>query len=308
MQNSPMKHTPSILDAPNSKPGLKNWMTRLIKGLLVGIGAILPGLSGGVLSVIFGIYDPMIRFLAHITHQFKENVRYFIPVGIGGVLGVLLFSVFVEKAFGRFEAQFVCLFIGFVIGTFPSLYRTAGKEGRHASDLWILAIFAILLFAIMFMGRNFPAIQPSPLVWFFAGALDALGFIVPGMSPSNFLIYFSLYDKMASSISHFDFTMLIPFGLGAVLCIFAFAKLVARMFQQHYSKMYHAILGLVIGSTIAIFPSTVFPAFTPAGLQAMGLGLPVALPFALIMLALGIFLSYRFSLVEERIEREHPRA
>ena len=65
----------NYIQAPNAKPTPRNWLTRLIKGILVGIGAILPGLSGGVLSVIFGIYDPMIQFLSNIKHRFLENVR-----------------------------------------------------------------------------------------------------------------------------------------------------------------------------------------------------------------------------------------
>ena len=116
------------------------WFSRLLKGIMVGIGFILPGLSGGVLAVIFRIYDPMIKFLAKPQHKFVKNVLYFIPVGIGGAIGVVLFSVLVEKAFGQYAAQFTCLFIGFVIGTFPSLYRTAGKQGRTSKHLMILAI------------------------------------------------------------------------------------------------------------------------------------------------------------------------
>lgn len=292
------------LSAPNATPSLKNILIRLVKGILIGIGAILPGLSGGVLSVIFGVYDPMIRFLSHIGHRFKENVFYFLPIGVGGLLGVLLFSVVVVAAFGRFQAQFVCLFIGFVIGTFPSLYRQAGKEGRNGADLFILALCAAGIFSLMFAGKGMPTVQPNPLVWFLSGATVALGFIVPGMSPSNFLIYFGLYDKMSAAIAAFDFSMLLPFGAGGVLCIILFSKLVAHLFDRHYSKMYHAILGMVVGSSLAIFPTTVFPAFTAAGLAQAGLSFGAAFLFALLLLAAGIACSYAFSKVEDRVSAE----
>ncbi len=121
----------SHLDAPES---VGAWLVRLLKGIAIGIGFILPGLSGGVLAVIFKIYDPMIKFLANLRQRFWANVRYFIPVGIGGVIGVVLFSIVVAAAFGRYEAAFVTLFIGFVIGTFPSLWRQAGKQGRSVQD------------------------------------------------------------------------------------------------------------------------------------------------------------------------------
>lgn len=293
-----------MIQAPNARPGMKNMLIRFLKGLLIGIGAILPGLSGGVLSVIFGIYDPMIRFLANLKDRFWEHVGYFLPVAVGGGVGVVLFSLFVEKAFGRFAAQFVCLFIGFVIGTFPSLYRTAGKEGRTHSDHIVLILCAAAIFSLMFLGKDMPEVTPNTLIWFLSGATVALGFIVPGMSPSNFLIYFGLYDKMASAIRSFDFAMLIPFSIGGVVCILLFAKLANYLFRAYYSKMYHAILGMVIGSSLAIFPSTVFPAYAKEGLKLSGLSLPVALLFGIVMLILGVVASYRFSKVEERVERK----
>lgn len=106
---------------------LTDWLIRLIKGIIVGIGFILPGLSGGVLAVIVGMYDPLIRFLANLKERFLKNLLFFLPFAIGAAIGIVLFAVVVEKAFGKYAAQFVCLFLGFVAGTFPSLYRTAGK-------------------------------------------------------------------------------------------------------------------------------------------------------------------------------------
>ena len=87
--------------AVNSKAGYNpvvDWIVRLVKGALVGIGAIVPGLSGGVLAVVFGIYEPMLRFLANIRHKFLANLRFFLPVGIGGELandpiGVVQFTL-----------------------------------------------------------------------------------------------------------------------------------------------------------------------------------------------------------------------
>lgn len=291
----------------NTLPQSGGWLLRLIKGLLVGIGAILPGLSGGVLAVIFGIYRPMIAFLSNPFKNLKDNIRFFFPIGIGGLLGVFLFSIFVKKAFGIYAAQFVCLFLGFVIGTFPSLYRQAGEEGRSTRDLVVLGAAAIFIFVLMLFGQHLPKITPNPVVWAIAGSVVALGFIVPGMSPSNFLIYFGLYDQMAKAISDFELSMLIPFMLGAILCILLFSKLAARLFQKHYSTMYHFILGTVVGSTFGILPAIVFPAFTPEGLAASGLSLPVSLVFAIVMTLIGIVISYQFSKLEERVEEQRRK-
>lgn len=279
----------------------QKWFIRFLKGVAVGIGAILPGLSGGVLAVIFNIYDPLLKFLGNIQKNFKENVLYFIPVGMGGVLGVVLFSLFVEQAFGKFAAQFTCLFIGFVAGTFPSLFKTAGKEGRNNSDWVTMVVSAMAIFGIMLLGSaSLTAVQPSFLAWVFSGVLIGLGVIVPGMSPSNFLIYFGLYDKMAAGISSFNFGVIIPLAIGVVACVILFAKLANWLFSKYYSKMYHFILGMVVGSSLAIFPTTVFPSLTQAGLAESGLTLTTGILFSVGMFILGTLFSFWFSRIEDK--------
>lgn len=294
--------TPGSLNrlSPSAPPAI-DWLIRMAKGFIIGFGAILPGLSGGVLAVIFGVYDRMMKFLGNIRHEFLKNVLYFLPIGIGGILGILFFSGVVEAAFGTFAALFTALFIGFVAGTFPSLYRTAGLSGRKRSDWVILLLAACFVFGLMLLGeQSLTSITPSIPVWFICGMLIALGFIVPGLSPSNFLIYFGLYDKMASSIKNLEIAMLLPFMVGVILCILLFAKFVNFMFANFYSKMYHAILGLVVGSTLAIFPTVIFPAFTSENLVKMNLSFGLALMIMIGMFFIGIVISYLFSKLEDK--------
>ncbi|MEZ7866431.1 MAG: DUF368 domain-containing protein [Paludibacteraceae bacterium] len=281
-----------------------DWIIRMVKGVIIGIGFILPGLSGGVLAVIFGLYDKILKFLANVKEDFIKNVLFFIPVGIGMAIGIFLFSVVVEKAFGKYAAIFICLFVGFVIGTFPSLYRTAGKQGRKTKDILIMLISALVLFGLMMLGeKQLMDVAPGILSWLGSGALISLGLIVPGMSPSNFLIYFGLYDKMASGIKDLDLSVIIPLIVGAVICVLLFAKLAAHLFRKYYSGMYHFILGMVIGSSVAIFPAIVFPALKPEVLSAAGLSIAGAVLLCIAMLIAGTVASYLFSKVEEK----HPR-
>ena len=290
----------------DEKESAAAWLTRMVKGILVGIGFILPGLSGGVLAVIFRIYDPIIRFLSKPFHKFWSQVSYFIPIGIGAGIGILLFSIVVEAAFGRFEAQFICLFIGFVIGTFPSLFRTAGKQGRTPLHWTVMVVSAVAIFAVMLVGGSLALnVAPSIPAWFGSGALIGLGVIVPGMSPSNFLIYFGLYDKMAAGIAAFDMTVIIPLFIGLIACVLLFAKGAAWAFDRHYAGMYHFILGMVVGSSLAIFPTVVFPAFGDEGLARQGLSLWPAVVFAVVLLLVGVVASWLFSKVEDRVSDEH---
>jgi putative membrane protein len=233
-----------------------DWLIRLIKGAMVGIGAIVPGLSGGVIAVVFGIYEPLMRFLGNLRVKFLENIRYFLPIGIGGVLGVVGFSAVVDYAFTHFAAQFTWLFIGFISGTFPSLYKTSGKEGRKPWHWLILLGMAVGTFYYMFWMETIRnvSLAPNIWVWLLSGLLMGLGLVVPGMSPSNFLIYLGLYQPMASGIRQLDFGVIIPIGIGVVICILIFAKLISWLFNKAYPVMYHLILGIVVGSTAAIIP------------------------------------------------------
>lgn len=296
------KATKAATVKPNA---MVDWFIRLIKGIVIGIGFILPGLSGGVFAVILGIYDKLIQFLSDIRKKFLQNIAFFFPVAIGMAIGIVIFSIFVEKAFGKYAAQFICLFVGFVVGTFPSLYKTAGKEGRSSKDLILFAVSTLFIFVLMMIGeKQLTAIPPSFPVWMGSGALIGLGVVVPGMSPSNFLIYFGLYDKMAIGIKDFDFGVIIPLIIGLVVCVLMFAKLAAYLFRRYYSEMYHFILGMVAGSSLAIFPTVVFPAFHTEQLAASGLSFFGSFLLCIAFLGVGVIISYLFSKVEEKYPRE----
>jgi len=249
----------AVKDTLRKKDSIGDWLFRLVKGVLIGIGFIVPGLSGGVLAVIFGIYEPLMRFLGNLKEKFVRNVLYFIPVGIGGVIGVVAFSAVVDYAFTNFAAPFIWLFIGFISGTFPSLIKTSGKKGRkpyHWVMLLVIAAGTFLLMRWMESIQNV-SVTPSFGSWLLSGALIGLGVVVPGMSPSNFLIYLGLYQPMAAGIKTLDLGVVIPLFLGLVACVLLFAKLVSWLFDRAYTSMYHLILGIVIGSTLAIIPSGV---------------------------------------------------
>ncbi len=243
----------------HKKESPSDWFIRLVKGIIIGVGFITPGLSGGVLAVVFGVYEPLMRFLANLKYKFLKNVFFFLPIGIGGVLGIIAFSAVVDYAFSNFAAQFIWLFIGFIAGTFPSLFKTAGKEGRKAWHWILLGGMAVITLLFMRWMESFNNVTlPQTFInWLMSGALIGLGVVVPGMSPSNFLIYLGLYQPMASGIRHLDLKVIIPLVLGLLLCVFGFAKLVSWLFKKAYTVMYHLILGIVVGSTLAIIPGGV---------------------------------------------------
>jgi putative membrane protein len=279
------------LDQENKKNILLDWIIRFFEGILVGVGFITPGLSGGVLAVVFGIYEPLMRFLGNLRENFLKNVIYFLPVGLGGIIGVVAFSAVVDYAFSNYPAQFTWLFIGFIAGTFPSLFKTSGKQGRESWHWILLVVVAAGTLFLMRWLDNIQGIQLQPSFgnWVMSGALIGLGVVVPGMSPSNFLIYLGLYQPMAAGIRSLELGVILPLFLGGLFCVLLFARLVAWLFKEYYALMYHLILGIVVGSTIVIIPE---------GVRGWGLAVSAALFLA------GGVVSYGLAKLDEKYGRE----
>lgn len=275
------------------KNDLYDWLLRLAKGTLIGTGAILPGVSGGALAAIFGLYERIIAFIANLTKDFKKNFLYFLPVAIGGVLGIFLLSFVLSYFFEKAETQILWFFVGCIIGTVPALMKQAAKKGRKPRHLAIMLVSAVVaLFCLYQMQSLIGGSMPRNFfTWMMAGGIFALGMIVPGLSPSNFLVYLDMYKPMTDGIKDLDFAVIIPIGIGAVVTVIAFSKLVNWILQKAYAGMFHVILGIVFASTIMIIPFHY---------NYLSIG---ALVCALALVA-GIFLGAWMSKLEEEYKPE----
>ncbi|KFN90354.1 membrane protein [Tetragenococcus muriaticus PMC-11-5] len=183
---------------------IRDWLFRFIKGMFIGSGFILPGVSGGALAAIFGIYERIISFLAHITKNFKENVLFFLPVGLGALTALFLLSFVVSFLLGSYASIILWFFVGCIVGTVPALWKEAGKKGRSQRELFILITSFVGAFLFLWQGAGlFTEISQNIWTWMIAGFLIALGVIVPGLSPSNFLVYMGMYKAMADGFKKF---------------------------------------------------------------------------------------------------------
>lgn len=233
-----------------------DWLIRLVKGAFVGTGFILPGVSGGALAAIFGLYERLITFIAHITKNFKENFFFFLPVGIGMLAGIILLSYPLSYFLEEHLAPTMWFFIGAIIGILPSLWKQAGKKGRSAKHYVIMAValvvaFLFLKFGVQMIGGDMPQ---NFATWTMAGAIIALGVLLPGLSPSNLLLYMGMYTAMVEGFKHLDLTILAPLVLGLFVCMMVFSKLVDMLFDKAYAGLYHVIMGVVLASTVLIVP------------------------------------------------------
>ena len=242
---------------------------RVLQGALIGLGAVLPGISGGVLCVVFGFYALIMEFLADPFRKFKTHGAMLAPVLVGVVLGFLGVAKILAILLETFEHQSVCLFIGLIAGMLPSLFREAGEQGRPKSSYVSLTIAMVLTFALLISLKIFSVqISPNFLWYLFCGFCLALSIIAPGMSFSTLLMPLGLYEPFVAGIGHMDFGVLIPGGIGAILTIILFAKAVNMLFDKHYSPSFHAILGVVIAATVIIIP---FESFTGIGISIVNI-------------------------------------
>jgi len=232
------------------------WILLVIKGMVVGAGAILPGISGGVLCVVFGIYQPMMALLAHPIKSFKIYYKLFIPFLIGWVLGFLALAKLVEMLFAASSTIAISLFVGLIAGTLPSLFKEAGKNGSSKGS-WIgFSIGLFVMFTVLTMLSKGTATDISPNIWWFAfcGIVWGFSLIIPGLSSSSILIFMGLYQPMTSGIASLDMLVILPLIAGLAITVFLFARLVNFLFEKHHSIMHHTIIGIVIASTLLIIP------------------------------------------------------
>lgn len=234
---------------------------KILQGALVGLGAVLPGVSGGVLCVVFGIYKTIMEFLSSPFKRFKTHFPKLLPYGIGLVIGFLGIAKLLAFLLEHYEAPSICLFIGLITGMIPSLYKDAGLQGRTKGSFISLAAAVIIVFALLISLKLFSVtITPNFLWYLFSGFCLALSVIAPGMSFSTLLMPLGLYQPFIDGISSFSLAVLIPGGLGAAATVIIFAKTVNMLFEKRYSFAFHAILGIVIAATVMIIPFASFAA------------------------------------------------
>lgn len=237
------------------KSGIGEIIMRLIHGAFIGLGAVLPGISGGVLCVVFGVYRPIMELLSHPFKAIKKYAKLLIPVVIGIGVGFLAISKLLGFLLNKYPDPSVCLFVGLIAGMLPSLFREAGQKGRSKGSFISLGICFVVVLALL-LGLNAVNVKIEPnFGWYiFCGFCIALSVIAPGMSFSTLLMPLGLYTPLVEGIGNLDFSVLIPAGIGGLITVILLAKAIDTLMNRHYSVAFHGIIGIVIAATIVIIP------------------------------------------------------
>lgn len=238
----------------------KNFLVKailwVVQGFIVGLGAILPGVSGGTLCYAFGIYDQIIEVLSNPFKGVKKHWKMLIFIGIGGVLGFVGFAGITEQLLKWNEAVVLCVFVGLIAGTVPELWREAGKEKRGKLSIVALVVSFIAISVVFYLFKSVLqlTLAPSLVGWLVCGLLWGLSFIIPGFSSSTLLLFFGIYEQMSHGISHLDFGVLIPLGIAMLATLLLFSRIMKLLFDKYHSIASHAVMGFVLATTLMILP------------------------------------------------------
>lgn len=255
-----------------------------LKGIVVGVANVIPGVSGGTMAVVCNVYD---RIIALISPNIKKIIaawKFWLPLALGMVFGIVAFSAVVTMLLERFPVPTVYFFEGLVAGSIPLIVRKVrGARARRTAKIpFEAASFALglLLMVVMLVCR--PAKEGAVALTeltpgvaalvFVAGAAAAVAMIIPGVSGSFLLLALGMYGTVLAAVSALNVAVLAPFALGVLVGLFAGAALVRLLMEKIPAYAYCAILGLVVGSLATIFPGVPGGALIAVSLAAFALG------------------------------------
>lgn len=285
------------------------FLSLFIKGIFIGIGAILPGVSGGALAVIFGIYEKILSSISNFFENPRKNFIFLLTVGAGASLGVVLFSNIQKFLLLHYETETLLVLTGLLIGTFPSLFKNANKHGFSKTYIipFIVTLFISLAFSFIEAGivpeADYSQAGFFPNGYMFAklfiiGFVMAGSLVIPGISGTVLLMLMGVYSFVLNVIGNvknlllYFFSPQIPFsdvvgnllilvflGLGVLVGAVIFSKIMSFFMEKYYGFTYYAILGFVIGSVPELFPGTSFSFFNIYGIFLFFGGLFISLYF-----------------------------
>ena len=236
-----------------------NGFLNIIKGIFIGAGAIVPGVSSGVLCVIFGIYEKLLDAVLNFFKDIKQNIKFLFPIVLGVGIGVLLFSNILNYLLYEFPVQTKSIFIGLIIGTIPSLVKEVNEKEtfKPQNVIYLLIALAIGIVTVVLENKLYISsnIEDMSFMYFvMCGAIMSLGIVVPGVSSTIILMLLGVYSVYLQSIANLYFPVLIPMGVGLILGSIIVMKLTKRLLEKYYGKTFYVIIGFTIGSIFVLLP------------------------------------------------------
>ena len=276
----------------------------ILKGFFMGIANVIPGVSGGTIAIILGIYEDFISSISNLFKNFKKNFLFLLPIGIGMGLSIVTTSKIVGYSYDHFPLPTLLFFVGLVFGGIPMLLKNVkgNKDSKKVSNYVIAFLtFSLVIFMASYkfiFGINGQVSLASLditgyLLLFVVGIVAAATMVIPGISGSLVLMIIGYYYPIINTINGVlkgnvlhNLVVLGVFAIGIVIGILSIAKLLEFLFKKYKTKTYYGVIGFVIASIIAI----------PLSACIELNDLPVTIiqsVIGLILLAVGTIISYK---------------
>lgn len=236
-----------------------NNFSTVLKGLIVGGTMLVPGVSGGSMAMILGIYTKLVHAVSSFMKNIKENFLFLALFCVGGGVGILTFAKPILYLIETYPMPMTYFFLGAVAASIPLILN----EARVKTFSWKVVVYVIIgiIVVMMFSTGTKETFQPAAaggvtsfLLLGVAGFIAAIALILPGISVSYILLIMGLYDPTIKAISEFYMPFLIPLGIGLVLGILLTTKLLEYVMTKFPEATYLIILGFILGSMAAVFP------------------------------------------------------
>ena len=239
-----------------------NSVKNYLKGIAIGAGAILPGISSGVLCVVFGIYEKLLDSILNFFSDMKNNFKFLLPITLGVLCGVILFGNILQYLFYKFPNQTSFIFIGLILGSIPKLFKEVHTKYRFKLRNIIYLLLALFLGIVsVILEKNLPSNIMTNFDYFYlivSGFIMSIGIIIPGVSSTIILMLLGVYPTYLSSVSTLYFPVLIPMGIGLIFGAIIIMKITKFLLEHFYVQTFYAIIGFTLGSIFVLYPGFSF--------------------------------------------------
>ena len=213
----------------------------------------------GVFLVIFGLYEKLLDSILNFFKNVKENLKFLLPIIVGGIVGVLVVSNFLNFFLTKYPLQTKSIFIGLILGTMPSLFKNIKEKPNFKKKHYILLIISLIIgLGLMFLEGNmtgFENISYNSIYFFISGMIMSIGVIVPGVSSTILLMLLGVYNVYLSSLASIYFPVLIPMVIGLVIGGFICMAITKKLLERYASQTLCVILGFSLGSIFVLIPN-----------------------------------------------------
>lgn len=242
-------------------------LSNFIKGIFIGSGAILPGISSGVICMVLGLYEKLLDSVLNFFKDLKGNFKFLFPIVSGILIGIILFSNILLYCFNIIPCQTKSLFIGLLLGSIYVLANSNMNEKKYTDNksqyisffiCFIIGLGLIYLESIVNINNEYIPNTYNSSFLILSGFFMSIGIVVPGVSNTVILMLLGVYSTYLSAISIINMNVLFPMMLGAVIGCIIFMKIIQKLLNKYHSQTIFGIIGFSLGSVLILYPEYSF--------------------------------------------------